>query len=196
MQDSDKQRKNRPTLMEGCHDVLNLLKEARQVVDEVTQTAKTQRGHAKPGSRGRTQAALPKKFAYETGGQEMPPSASFSPEAARTVVTPAAPDALKGQPRDLAYYRISVKHAIAGRIRLHIPKMSYDKTLAERLPALLTTVPGVLSAEANTASGSLLITYDPHKLGEAKGRRELAAVLHQFFPKLDTETLVKRMQSA
>jgi hypothetical protein len=96
----------------------------------------------------------------------------------------------------LAYYGISVKHAIPGRIRLRLPGMLHNETLAQKLSALLATVPGITAAEASAATGSLLITFDSGKLAGAKSRQNLAGVMRQFFPRLDTESLVERMLHA
>ena len=89
-----------------------------------------------------------------------------------------------------------MKHAIPGRVRLRLGRMLHNEALADKLPHLLATVPGVTSAEASTATGSLLITFSSRELAAAQGRQNLAQVMHQFFPGLDTETLVQRLLRA
>jgi hypothetical protein len=93
----------------------------------------------------------------------------------------------------LAYFGISVKHALPGRIRLRLPQMLHNDSMAAELPARLTKVPGVVGAEASTATGSLLLTFNPRELATERGRRELAGVLHRFFPGLDLDILMPRL---
>ena len=58
---------------------------------------------------------------------------------------------------------------------------------------LLAAVPGIISVEASTATGSLLITFSPEEIAALKTRKNLAGVMHRFFSGLDTESLVGRM---
>ena len=193
MKDSEKPRQNRPTLMEGFNNVPHLLEKARQEVDEVTQKAKAPSGGAKEARPGKSKAAPTKKSAKKTGPRKKPSPPAAPPKEPATAAAPPAP-ATRIEPLwDLGYYGISVKHAIPGRIRLRLLKMLHNEALAEKLPPLLATVPGVTSAAASTATGSLLITFNSRVLAGAKSREDLAGVMRQFFPGLDTETLVKRM---
>jgi hypothetical protein len=196
MKDSPKPRKKRPKLVESFNNVPNLLEEARQAVDEVTQTAPGKRSAAKPARRKKPQASPPKKSAPKTGRQKKPAPAAAPPEKPATAAAPRAPATRREPLRALVDCGISVKHAIPGRIRLRLHKMLHNEALAAKLPALLATVPGVTAAEASTATGSLLITFRSRDLAEANSRQKLAGVMHQFFPGLDTETLVKRMLRA
>lgn len=196
MNDSPKRRKGRPTLVEGLNNVPHLLEKARQAVDDVTQTAPQDSVEPRPARRERTKAASPKKPAKETGGPKAPAPPAAEPEEPPA----AAPPALETVPEtrieprwDLGDYGISVKHAIPGRIRLRLGRMLHNEELAEKLPALLAAVPGVTSAEASTATGSLLITFNCRELAMHRSRQDLAAAMRRFFPGLDTEPLVKRM---
>ena len=89
-----------------------------------------------------------------------------------------------------------MKHAIPGRIRLRLYQLLHNEALAAKLPALLAAVPGITSAEASINTGSLLITFSPGDLATVGSRKNLAGVMHQFFPGLDTESLIKRMLAA
>jgi hypothetical protein len=71
--------------------------------------------------------------------------------------------------------------------------MLHNDALADELPALLAAVPGVTSVDASTATGSLLITFNPGDMATVKARQKLAGVMHRFFPRLDTDTLIRRM---
>lgn len=204
MKDSPKPRKKRPKLMESFNNVPNILEEARQAVDEVTQAAPGRKRAAEPAKAGKPKtvspqkptAAPPKTSVKVTVKAKRPASAAAPTKKLAVAAAPPPSDVLPEPLLGLAYYGISVKHAIPGRIRLRLYKMLHNDALAEKLPALLAAVPGVAAAEASTATGSLLITFNSRKLAGAKSRQDLAVVLHQFFPRLDTEALVERMLNA
>ncbi len=205
MTDSGRRSKRRPTLVEGFNNVPNILEEARRAVDDVNQVTQN-RGvggetlAAPEGQKGggvgpkRRKDAPRKKSAKASDRQQKPfrPPASKEQPAA-TPTSPVALDTAAGGQLGLAYFGITVKHAIPGRIRLRLYQMLHNEALAEKLPSLLAAVPGVASVEASTNTGSLLITYNPGELAAVKGRRALAGVMHQFFPGLDTESLIKPM---
>jgi Heavy metal associated domain 2 len=167
------------------------VEEARQAVDEVSQ------GVQEPGGapRGRTTGprrptAVPRKTAAGEGARRQKPS---SPAKAAAPVTPSAPDTLGEPLRGLRDCGITVKHAIPGRLRLRLHQMLPNEALAAGLPGFLALVPGVTSVEASTATGSLLITFISGDLAAVQARQNLAVVMHRFFPRLDTESLVRRM---
>ena len=185
MKDSQKRSNKRPKLVESFNNVPNLLEKARQAVDEVTEQAPKPKGAAKPAKR-QPKAAAPKKPAKESSKPQKP--------ARKAPATASPPPAPREEPLwDLAECGISVKHALPGRIRLRLRKLLYNEAMAAKLPPLLAAVPGVTAAEASTATGSLLITFSSRDLAGAQSRRELAGVMHQFFPRLDTERLLARM---
>lgn len=203
MTDSDRRGKKRPTLVEGFHNVPNILEEARRAVDDVTHAVRPKgsgggEASAAPGSRKsgagpkRPKTAPGKKSAKPGGRREESPR---PPASRRQPAAPAPPasDTLERPLLGLAYFGIRVKHALPGRIRLRLPQMLHNEALAEKLPSLLAAMPGITSAEASTATGSLLITFNPRDLAAAKGRQNLAGVMHRFFPGLDTEKLLRRM---
>ena len=196
MKDATKPPKKRPKLMESFNNVPNILEKARQAVDEVTQAPPERRGTAKQAKRRQPEAPSPKKAAKVSVRKTKPAPSAAPPEKPAAAATPTPPVAPGESLMGLAYYGISVKHAIPGRIRLRLPGMLHNETLAQKLSALLTTVPGITAAEASAATGSLLITFDSGKLAGAKSRQNLAGVMRQFFPRLDTESLVERMLHA
>lgn len=204
MNDSGQRRKRRPTLVEGFNNVPNILEEARRAVDDVTQatqnrggggaTAATPEGR-KGGEVGpKKRKAAPRKKPATESGRQKKPSRPPAPKE-QPAVPPAAPalDIFDRPQLGLADFGIKVKHAIPGRIRLGLYKMLHNETLAEELPALLAAVPGIISVEASTATGSLLITFSPEEIAALKTRKNLAGVMHRFFSGLDTESLVGRM---
>ena len=203
MSDSGKRGKRRPTLVEGFNNVPNILEEARRAVDDVAQGVQNRGGgeetpaapEAQKGSGAgpkRPKAVPRKKSAKESGRQKKPPHPPTSREQA-AAPAPLASNTLGGPLLGLAYFGISVKHAIPGRIRLRLPTMLHNEALAEELSSLLAAVPGIVSAEANTATGSLLITFNARYLASANGRQNFAQVLHKFFPGLYMDNLIKRM---
>lgn len=196
MKDPQKPRKSRQTLVEGVNNVPHLLEKARQAVDEVTQTAPGPPGEAKPVKPGKAKTAPPKKPVKGPARRKKTSPPAAAPEKPATAAATAAPESPIEPLWGLADYGITVKHAIPGRIRLRLGRMLYNETMAAKLPALLATVPGVTAAEASTSTGSLLIIFDSGELARDKSRQDLAGVIHQFFPGLDTETLVNRMLQA
>ena len=202
MTDSDKRSKRRPTLVEGFNNVPNILEKARRAVDDVTQGARNQGGGETPaapegrksgGAGPKRPKAAPRKRSAKAGGR--PPKPSRPPAAKEPPAVPAAAAALDlagGPQLGLADCGITVKHAIPGRIRLRLYQLLHNEALAAKLPALLAAVPGITSVEASINTGSLLITFSPGDLATV-GSKPLARVMHQFFPGLDTESLIKRM---
>ena len=204
MTDSDRRGKRRPTLVEGFNNVPNILEKARRAVDDVTQVVQNQGGGGAtpaapegPKNRGagppRRKVAPRKKSAKAGGRQPKPSRPPAYQEPAAVPAAAAALDLSVGPLLGLADCGITVKHALPGRIRLRLYQMLHNEALAEKLPALLAAVPGITSVEASSNTGSLLITFSPGDLAALKTRKNLAGVMHQFFPGLDTESLIKRM---
>jgi hypothetical protein len=201
MPNPENHKKKRRKVLEGFNNVPKLLEEARQAVDEVSQGVQDQGGSgaAPAATRGRKtgpkqQMAVPRKTPAGGGGRQKKPSRSPASQAkAEAPTIPPPADTLRKPRLALADCGIRVKHAIPGRIRLRLRKMLHNQALAEKLPSLLDTVPGVISVEASTATGSLLITFNPEDMAVVKARQKLDGVLHRFFPGIDTESLVRRM---
>jgi hypothetical protein len=201
MSNPEDNKKKRRTGLEGFNNVPKLLEEARQAVDEVSQAVQDKGGPgAAPAAiRGRKtgpkrQKAIPRKISAREGGPQKKPSRSLASQAkAAAPAIPPAADTLARPLLGLGECGIRVKHAISGRIRLRLHKMLHNEALAEELPALLAAVPGVTSVEASTATGSLLITFKPGDLAAVKARQKLDGVMHRFFPRLDMESLIRRM---
>jgi heavy-metal-associated domain-containing protein len=204
MSQLENQGKKRRALLAGFNNVPKLLEEARRAVDDVTQVARNQGGAKKtaaaPGGRkaGRPgpqkQKAAPReKSAKARGRQKRPSHAPATQEPAATAAAASA-SGISGSPQPGAEYSgVTVKHAIPGRIRLRLQQMLHNEALAEKLTPLLAAVPGIVSVEASIATGSLLINFRPGDLATPKTRSNLAGVLRRFFPRLDTESLIKRM---
>jgi hypothetical protein len=200
MPNPEDQKKKRRTVLEGFNNVPKLLEEARQAVDEVSMGVQDQGAKVTAAAtRGRKTApkrhtALPRKISAGQEGRQKKPSPSLVSKAkAKAPAIPPATDTLARPRLGLGECGIKVKHAISGRIRLRLHKLRHNIALAEELPALLAAVPGVTAVEASTATGSLLITFNPGDMAAVKARQKLAVVMHRFFPRLDTESLVRRM---
>ncbi len=203
MTDSDKRGKRRPTLVEGSNNVPNILEKARRAVDDVTQGARNQgeggktpaapEGRKSGGAGAKRPKAAPRKQSAKAGGRPPKPSRPPASKEPPAVPAVAAASELAGEPQlGLADSGITVKHAIPGRIRLRLYQLLHNEALAAKLPALLAAVPGITSVEASINTGSLLITFSPGDLATV-GRNNLAGVMHQFFPGLDTESLIEQM---
>jgi len=200
----ENKEKKRRALLEGFNKVPKLLEEARRAVDDVTRAVQNKGGGeetpaAPEGQKGvgpgpkRQKAASREKSAKERGRQKTP---SRPPASREQPAVPTAASALgisRSPQPGLAYFGITVKHAIPGRIRLRLQQMLHNEALAEKLTSLLAAVPGIASVEASIATGSLLITFSPRDLATVKTRNRFAQVLHRVFPGFDTEDLIKRM---
>jgi hypothetical protein len=223
MTDLDSRRKKRQTPVEGFTNVPNILEEARRAVDDVTQTpwprgrkiagplaslggkrggtattpkaptAGPRRKSAKEGSRAKKLPPLPALRVPGSAARATAPAAAVAPVAPAPAPVPATPPFAARPTRGLADCGIRVKHALPGRVRLRLRNLLHNETLAAKLPSQLTAVPGIASAEASSASGSLLIIFSPGELAAPHGRRELAGVMHRFFPGLDMEDLLQRL---
>ena len=207
MSQLENKEKKRRALLEGFNKVPKLLEEARRAVDDVTRAVQNKGGGeetpaAPEGQKGvgpgpkRQKAASREKSAKERGRQKTP---SRPPASREQPAVPTAASALgisRSPQPGLAYFGITVKHAIPGRIRLRLQQMLHNEALAEKLTSLLAAVPGIASVEASIATGSLLITFSPRDLATVKTRNNLAGVMHRVFPGLDTESLIKRMLGA
>ncbi|WP_298592746.1 Gfo/Idh/MocA family oxidoreductase [uncultured Mitsuokella sp.] len=70
---------------------------------------------------------------------------------------------------------LTVRSAIAGRVRVGSPMLIGNEPLAAQIEAYAKTFQGVDDAVANTATGSLLITYEPEELRGVPGLAKLEA---------------------
>lgn len=66
-------------------------------------------------------------------------------------------------------------HILPGRLRLRCPVIR-DEGAARAVRRRVLAIPGVASAATNTATGSLLVTYDPERLDVAELWARLAAL--------------------
>jgi hypothetical protein len=204
MSKPENQEKKRRALLEGFNNVPKLLEEARRAVDDVTQVVRNKGGGEKTpaapkgrkvgGAKPKRQKAAPLEKSAKKRGPQRTPSRPPASKEQPAVPPAAAALGISGSPQPgLAYFGITVKHAIPGRIRLRLQRMLHNEALAEKLTSLLAAVPGIASVEASIATGSLLIAFSPGDLATVKTRNNLAGVMHQVFPGLDTESLIKRM---
>lgn len=71
----------------------------------------------------------------------------------------------------------SVIHAIRGRVRLRVPRLSYDLDYAERLQTLLTSDPLVTSVRVKPAAASLVVNYKSSAVTDSKMRSRLGCLI-------------------
>jgi cation transport ATPase len=55
---------------------------------------------------------------------------------------------------------LAVRHCLPGRVRLHVPKLCQEPSLADAVVAALRDEPGIKSARLNYACASLVVEYD------------------------------------
>ena len=84
-------------------------------------------------------------------------------------------------------------HHIAGRLRTRYPQLKNNPARARAVEAALRRIDGVLSAEASTVTGSLLIRYEPG----VPGREALLDTVYATKERLGlTATAISRTASA
>lgn len=154
-------QKKRSNPTAGFDTVPKILDEARRAVDEVTQAA---------GGRG--------------DQTPTPPEALAAPAA-------PVPEGPRAPLRTPDYYGIRIRHRLKGRIRLRIRRMKWNQGLAEKMQTGLAGVQGIAEVEASTATGSLLLVFDPQTLRAPGSRRDFTALWEGFFPGLDGDTLLR-----
>ena len=89
----------------------------------------------------------------------------------------------KGQMRqgkeELPQLTYQVVHAIAGRLRLRIPRLSADSDYCYRLKALVESVESVRKVRLNPVAQSIVIDYDPKALTETTLLSRLSPIIQQ-----------------
>lgn len=85
---------------------------------------------------------------------------------------------------------IRVSHLLPGRVRLRVRSVKGNPELAEQMRAAFSSVPGLTGLSYNTITGSVLITYDSHRILAEDGGQRLRAVLSDYLPDLDAESVI------
>jgi hypothetical protein len=92
---------------------------------------------------------------------------------------------------------IRVAHAIPGRIRLKVPQLRENPTLASEIQTRLVSAPGIRLVEINPTTGSVLVFCETQESVSSDSLRALAAPLATLFPEVDIKGLEARfLQSA
>jgi hypothetical protein len=73
-----------------------------------------------------------------------------------------------------------VVHAIAGRVRLRVPRLQYDPVYASWIAQHLQSLAGVSHVQVNSAAASLILTYDVARFRGESPPAELLAAIHQI----------------
>ena len=60
---------------------------------------------------------------------------------------------------------VTLVHAVHGRMRLKVPGVKGDSARAQTIEGTLRTFPGILKVKANPVTGSVLLYYDPLRIG-------------------------------
>ncbi len=196
MTESDRQKK-RQSQVAGLENVTKMLDEARRVVDNLTQPP--------AGPAVQTPATgSSKKSEAEASPLKAPtsrkpgPASRVSPGRSQEA-TPPAPRGASGEQVRLSppplrppdYFGISIRHRLHGRVRLKIRRMRNDWRLADNLQRGLAGLQGIAAVEANAATGTLLVVFDPQVLEAPQPRRAFSTLMDSFFPGLDVDSLIR-----
>jgi len=89
---------------------------------------------------------------------------------------------------------IQIVHFLPGRVRVKLPRLKGNASLAGEVERTLTALQGIRHVETSTMTGSVLVLYEPHLLAsldlEAVGRlTELAHTLGLSFEAVDMDVL-------
>jgi hypothetical protein len=85
---------------------------------------------------------------------------------------------------------LKVVHALPGRVRLKVPKVKGNQTLARQAEKKLAQVPGIKQVEAKANTGSLLLHYDVEALCAEASMGILAETLGELFPEIEVVSLI------
>jgi len=85
---------------------------------------------------------------------------------------------------------LRVVHALPGRVRLKVPKVKGNQTLARQAEKKLAQVPGIEQVEAKANTGSLLLHYDTEALCAEASMGILEATLGELFPEIEVFSLI------
>jgi len=89
---------------------------------------------------------------------------------------------------------IQIVHFLPGRVRVKLPRLKGNASLAGEVERTLTALQGIRHVETSTTTGSVLVLYEPHLPAsldlEAVGRlTELAHTLGLSFEAVDMDVL-------
>lgn len=79
------------------------------------------------------------------------------------------------QPQREVYY--SIVHKLSGRVRFRIPRLLHDEDYSQRLGMLLEADPAVTSFRINRAAASVVVTYQPNTVADAKMHERLICLI-------------------
>jgi hypothetical protein len=96
---------------------------------------------------------------------------------------------------------LQIVHFLPGRVRVKLPRLKGNASLAGEVKRTLTALQGIHHVETSTTTGSVLVLYEPHLLAsldlEAVGSlMELAHTLGLSFEDGDTDTLQHWLHTA
>jgi hypothetical protein len=85
----------------------------------------------------------------------------------------------------MADSEIRMVHAIPGRVRLKVPKLRHNPTLARLIQERLGAVPGIQGVEVTPLTGSVVVRFDPQIVTAPESLMNLSETLTDLFPGLD-----------
>jgi cation transport ATPase len=75
-----------------------------------------------------------------------------------------------------------VVHSTTGRLRIRIPRLSWDSEFAQKLDGLVRTLASVTLVRINPAASSLVVTYEPAHVLAVMLQEQIAACIDQARP--------------
>jgi hypothetical protein len=91
---------------------------------------------------------------------------------------------------------ITIAHTVPGRIRLKVPKLRDNETLATQLQERFAATASAQLVGTNTRTGSLVIHYDPVTIASLEAQQALLAPLAALFPADDLPDLAASQAQA
>ncbi len=97
----------------------------------------------------------------------------------------------------MAEARVTIVHAIPGRIRVRIPRIKNDPDYAAQTRERLRALPGITGVEANSVTASVVVTYDEAATTFPELIPGLSETFHTYlFPELDRARIESMLRSS
>jgi hypothetical protein len=84
---------------------------------------------------------------------------------------------------------VTRRHAMPGRVRLHVPKLHHQPQQVAQVTQKLRGVKGIHHVEGNATTGNLTVHYDPNALNSMAFLGEVAAALGLVAEGIDPSTV-------
>lgn len=89
---------------------------------------------------------------------------------------------------------IKLVHALPGRVRLQSVRLKGNPTLMQEITGHLKAVPAFTQVEGNPITGSLLISFEPHRALTKQSIRQILGILKVVAPDLNSTQVSKLLK--